>query len=347
MKLLSTCATLASLVVFPSLARSQGTEILPAYMELTAGQMFGPDAPVGKSAFGENFAAGTFSASNDHGAGNANTYVNSRTSAIAVNATSDRESLFIGSGYTSFERTETVQFYASTAATLSELEFIDVTFFISWELAGNSSIYVEIAGKQTHYQVPYGYGVQNSLGLNAPIPSTAYGNRSSFGKYEFSFPIDGIEPVSEQTDLYEASFKLEFTTSVTSFAGDLLPNPLEASGRIDLAIGGASVRDPEDNVSFETNWETESDLSDFNVDGVTDGADFLIWQRGFGSLDGSRSAGDASGNGIVDTFDLAIWKLQYAQNLPPDFTSVPEPSSCAALAIVVTALMVQSRRLGV
>ena len=50
---------------------------------------------------------------------------------------------------------------------------------------------------------------------------------------------------------------------------------------------------------------------DFSGDGVVDGADFLAWQRGFGSAAPTLADGDADRNGVVDGADLATWAAQY------------------------------------
>ena len=49
---------------------------------------------------------------------------------------------------------------------------------------------------------------------------------------------------------------------------------------------------------------------DFNGDGAVDGADFLTWQRGAGTLPphGTKSQGDADQDQDVDGVDLGIWK---------------------------------------
>lgn len=345
-KLLVICATFASLVLYSSIAVSQETEVLAAYMQVTGGQMQGPNAPAGKRAFGAEVAHDTIFNANFFGSGSASSYVNSRTSSISVNAmTIDREVVFIGSGYTSFEKIESVQFHAN-ASELTEIKFVDVSFFISWEVTGSSSVFVRIVDERTHYTVPEGYGFQNQLQLNAPtLYSTTYGRRSSFGEYAFSFPIEGIDPVIGQPDQYEARFKLSYTTALTSLTGDLHPKPLEASGRVSLVVAGASVRDAEGIVSFATDWETGIGASDFNGDGLTDGADFLAWQRGVGSLSATHADGDASGDGAIDAFDWEIWKHQYGQSSPPDLNAVPEPLPYVTLAIGIVTLVVQCRRI--
>ncbi|MCA9186425.1 MAG: PQQ-dependent sugar dehydrogenase [Pirellulaceae bacterium] len=49
--------------------------------------------------------------------------------------------------------------------------------------------------------------------------------------------------------------------------------------------------------------------ADFDSDGTVDGLDFLVWQQGFGAM-GDLDRGDADGDGLVTTDDLAIWSAQ-------------------------------------
>lgn len=74
---------------------------------------------------------------------------------------------------------------------------------------------------------------------------------------------------------------------------------------------------------------------DFNDDGVVDGVDFLIWQRGAG-IGTTAAEGDANGDGMVNGADLAIWEAQYG-GPPPLATAtalVPEPISLLLLQLV-------------
>ncbi|MBA4106029.1 MAG: hypothetical protein C0485_09745 [Pirellula sp.] len=79
--------------------------------------------------------------------------------------------------------------------------------------------------------------------------------------------------------------------------------------------------------------------ADFNGDHRIDGADFLIWQRGFGALGtGTQATGDANGDHNVDSLDLAAWKNQFGS--PAPIAAVPEPASlalCMAAAVAVVA----------
>ena len=96
--------------------------------------------------------------------------------------------------------------------------------------------------------------------------------------------------------------------------------------------------------------------ADFDSDGDADGADFLAWQRGFGTNAGATKAqGDANADGAVNAADLALWKSQFGSSafggpgvLTRGFVkyvagaaaAVPEPTSCllAGMGIGLAAL---------
>jgi hypothetical protein len=91
---------------------------------------------------------------------------------------------------------------------------------------------------------------------------------------------------------------------------------------------------------------TPVDDADFNGDLVVDGADFLIWQRGFGlSAQPDKSTGDADGDGNVNDADLTAWKLQFGTVITPPtpVNAVPEPTAIA-LALAGLACLAVSRR---
>lgn len=83
---------------------------------------------------------------------------------------------------------------------------------------------------------------------------------------------------------------------------------------------------------------------DFNNDNVVDGADFLIWQRGFGPT-GTNLTGDANDNGVVDGADLAIWKSQFGgAPAAAVAAAVPEPATLALGGLAVVLMGIVSRR---
>ena len=82
--------------------------------------------------------------------------------------------------------------------------------------------------------------------------------------------------------------------------------------------------------------------ADFNADGVVDGADFLLWQRGSGKTIGAtHQEGDANRDGVVDGADLELWKASFSAPPAGGATSaIPEPATgllSLAAAIAVAA----------
>jgi hypothetical protein len=85
---------------------------------------------------------------------------------------------------------------------------------------------------------------------------------------------------------------------------------------------------------------------DYDGDGVVSGADFLKWQRDFGSAPGLEPFADGDNNGVVDAFDLEIWKAFLE---PPEIPTevwdsiynpspLPEPSAFVLAASALIAL---------
>lgn len=69
---------------------------------------------------------------------------------------------------------------------------------------------------------------------------------------------------------------------------------------------------------------------DYDFDGDSDGNDFLVWARNFGST--TEAAADGNGNAIVDSNDLSLWMDDFATTTFAAATqSIPEPSSLLLL----------------
>jgi len=75
--------------------------------------------------------------------------------------------------------------------------------------------------------------------------------------------------------------------------------------------------------------------ADFDNDGDVDGADFLAWQRGFGTASPTPAEGDADFDGDVDATDLGIWQANFGSpsTVVAAATSGPSPAARAELPV--------------
>ncbi|MEM9659697.1 MAG: choice-of-anchor Q domain-containing protein, partial [Planctomycetota bacterium] len=68
--------------------------------------------------------------------------------------------------------------------------------------------------------------------------------------------------------------------------------------------------------AFESDFSTTGP-ADFDDNGVTDGFDFLAWQRGYGiDSEAAKSDGDANSDQAVDQVDLGIWEATFGDVAP-------------------------------
>ncbi len=88
--------------------------------------------------------------------------------------------------------------------------------------------------------------------------------------------------------------------------------------------------------------------ADFDEDGDVDGADFLSWQRGLGTVSGATLAqGDANFDSAVNELDSIVWQQQFGtstSSLAPGSSTVPEPTAWFLLISGVPILFAQSRK---
>jgi hypothetical protein len=127
---------------------------------------------------------------------------------------------------------------------------------------------------------------------------------------------------------------------------DVVAAVTSANGYNDIRFGGPSGITSAspflgiDNISLKlVDIVGPSENADFDGNGLVDGRDFLIWQRGFGTPGAQLADGDANGDNVVDGLDLGIWKTKYGTGGLAAIATVPEPASlilfaCASLAFV-------------
>jgi hypothetical protein len=96
-------------------------------------------------------------------------------------------------------------------------------------------------------------------------------------------------------------------------------------------------------------WDTSPDTyfdivlspilaGDYDSDNDVDGADFLVWQRGFSSA--TELTADGNHDGLVNAADLTIWQNNYGLSLnasPSLMSAVPEPATLLVMLAVLPA----------
>ena len=134
----------------------------------------------------------------------------------------------------------------------------------------------------------------------------------------------------------------------------ILPVSTLPAGFNNLRIGGPSGASSPgtgavgfDNILLETlAVAAPTTNADFNGDNIVDGADFLVWQRGFGAA-GTLATGDANGDLTVNDADLAVWKTQFGTDPTPATVAVgavPEPATFALAGMAIVAGLAAVRR---
>jgi hypothetical protein len=81
---------------------------------------------------------------------------------------------------------------------------------------------------------------------------------------------------------------------------------------------------------------------DFNLDGLVDGADYVVWRNNLGQTNAMFSQGDATYSGTVDMDDYAVWRSNFGfarQSLVAAASgaaaAVPEPTAIVLAGIMV------------
>lgn len=161
---------------------------------------------------------------------------------------------------------------------------------------------------------------------------------------------NGDPNVFSPTEPVVQNLNLQLYDSTTSFMGSLLDqsvstvdnvehiylNSLDA-GTYTLKVSGAANWDY--GLAWRMTTAFDEPNADFDGDGVVSGADFLVWQRNFGTLiNAANSDGDADGDGDVDSDDLTLFKAGVISTpVPPMVASivaaVPEPATLGILGV--------------
>jgi hypothetical protein len=99
---------------------------------------------------------------------------------------------------------------------------------------------------------------------------------------------------------------------------------------------------------FETFVSTPPALpGDFNLNGVVDAADYVLWRDHLGDSTETALNGNGDGENGVDDGDYALWREQFGFNgtpAPAAVAAVPEPMTCVLFLTAVCCLNAGIRR---
>ena len=183
-----------------------------------------------------------------------------------------------------------------------------------------------------------------------------------------SFELDGYSVESEQARLNPTGW----TSLDDANLGSWLENHATSTQLIESFFNGATTIAPGGQLSLGTlflpggaqdvtgRYSTHDGLinlfnvqftiggpsvGDFNGDGSTSGADFLVWQRTLGSNVTPGTGADGDNNGVIGAGDLTVWRSNFGQSsAAPALHGVPEPGTAVMAAGWAIALLGPLRR---
>jgi hypothetical protein len=153
-----------------------------------------------------------------------------------------------------------------------------------------------------------------------------------------------------------AAFSIDVNYAGGAYVADYNAAPVDISGLFN--IDGWPTTEPsrvyfggDDGIvikDFSVSIGPVVGLFDVDGDGVVDGKELLVWQRGLGINSGATlQQGDADGDGAVKKSDLLVWKSQYGTGYAvPAIGAVPEPSTAVLALGGVIMLAVRGIRRG-
>ncbi len=73
---------------------------------------------------------------------------------------------------------------------------------------------------------------------------------------------------------------------------------------------------------------------DYNLDGIVDTADYIVW-RNSQNLAGGALAADGNHNNLIDAGDVTVWRANFgrtaASSALAESSAIPEPTTCLLL----------------
>ncbi len=179
------------------------------------------------------------------------------------------------------------------------------------------------------------FGIVSSSSGTPPVPAAKWATDLTFGT-EYTIIVgytaadsDPADAPDGYSDLWvnpvnSGSTKISDTTSNSNVTSDLT-SPMSAwrfgskavaAGPVNILVDVVSIGDSFAEVLAALS-PAPANNADFNSDGIVDGADYLIWQKGNGLTDQTgKTNGNANTDTVVDGLDLAVWQTKFG-GCPP------------------------------
>ena len=184
-------------------------------------------------------------------------------------------------------------------------------------------------------------------GKTAVAVSEVFPQRVELGLHPVSDRVvDGYYDITSDTPILIANsllYAASFNGVTGDFNGDSIYDCLDIDALVAEIVAGTN------NSSFDLTGDSLVDIadrdawlaeagainipngnpylpSDFNLDSVSDGSDFIIWNENKFTVNAAHCGGDANVDGFVDGLDFIIWN-----KFPFQPASVPEPATSLAL----------------
>jgi hypothetical protein len=94
-------------------------------------------------------------------------------------------------------------------------------------------------------------------------------------------------------------------------------------------------------------WAPPGIFGDATGDGKVDSSDLAIWQQNYDVLglnENTFSMGDWDGNGLIDSADLALWQQNYDPIGPGGMAAAHSPEPATLLVLAVGGLVMVGHR---
>jgi hypothetical protein len=127
-------------------------------------------------------------------------------------------------------------------------------------------------------------------------------------------------------------------SSTIAPGGQLALGNLFSTGGAQDVVGRFSTQDGLINV-LKVEFSTAGLAGDYDADADVDGADFLVWQRAFGSNVTPGTGADGDSSGTIGAGDLTVWRNNFGQmSATTAVGAIPEPGACLLIVSGMAAM---------